>query len=288
VGGLLSVVRGDAPYFTGYDANGNATDYASASGTAVAHYEFDPFGNTTAATGSMADAFAHRFSTKYWDSETELYYYGHRYYRPGVGRWASRDPIGERGGLSLLAFLDNCPASVIDVLGLASITRKFTCVVDLIMKHGSKPPGALDPNPPQGKNLSPCLRWGFFGCYADRYNKLVPSLNRIPGIPSVHEAQQWPPQERRTLEMDYDAFNEGLCENVKDLIAVGKGVQRAINDLCETGCCIADEVRVSVSIDKAMQGNIDNARGLIESRHCNGSIKDLPKATKGTVKCPGA
>ena len=36
-----------------------------------------------------------RFSTKYYDAETDLYYYGYRYYSPSLGRWISRDPITE-------------------------------------------------------------------------------------------------------------------------------------------------------------------------------------------------
>jgi uncharacterized protein RhaS with RHS repeats len=34
-------------------------------------------------------------STKYWDVDTKLAYYGFRYFSPGMGRWMSRDPIGE-------------------------------------------------------------------------------------------------------------------------------------------------------------------------------------------------
>ena len=30
----------------------------------------------------MADVFRHRFSTKYYDDETGLYYYGYRFYSP--------------------------------------------------------------------------------------------------------------------------------------------------------------------------------------------------------------
>jgi RHS repeat-associated protein len=37
------------------------------------------------------------FSTKYYDWETGLYYYGYRYYNPSTGRWLSRDPLGEPG-----------------------------------------------------------------------------------------------------------------------------------------------------------------------------------------------
>ena len=54
-----------------------------------------------AATGSEALSNPWRFSTKYWDDETGLGYWGYRYYQPGVGRWASRDPIAEKGGRNL-------------------------------------------------------------------------------------------------------------------------------------------------------------------------------------------
>jgi RHS repeat-associated protein len=39
-------------------------------------------GNTVSSGGTMAEFFSHRFSTKYWDPETDLYYYGHRFYSP--------------------------------------------------------------------------------------------------------------------------------------------------------------------------------------------------------------
>ena len=47
-----------------------------------------------------------------------LYYYGYRYYSPVLGRWLSRDPIGEDGGLNLYGFVGNEPVSLVDFLGL--------------------------------------------------------------------------------------------------------------------------------------------------------------------------
>ena len=41
------------------------------------------------------------------------------FYHPGTGRWLSRDPIGERGGLNRYGFIGNTPVSHIDRLGLA-------------------------------------------------------------------------------------------------------------------------------------------------------------------------
>jgi uncharacterized protein RhaS with RHS repeats len=45
--------------------------------------------------------------------------YGYRYYDPVTGRWPSRDPIGEEGGLNLYGFCGNDSISQFDALGLA-------------------------------------------------------------------------------------------------------------------------------------------------------------------------
>jgi uncharacterized protein RhaS with RHS repeats len=41
----------------------------------------------------------------------------HAFYDPGQGRWLSRDPIEERGGISLYGFVCNNPENWTDVLG---------------------------------------------------------------------------------------------------------------------------------------------------------------------------
>jgi hypothetical protein len=45
-------------------------------------------------------------------------FYGYRWYDPVTGRWPSRDPIGERGGINLYGFVRNNGINKIDVLGL--------------------------------------------------------------------------------------------------------------------------------------------------------------------------
>jgi len=86
----------------------------------AAHFEYSPFGKTTVASGTIPNRFAFRFSSEYHDSETNLVYYNYRYYSPELGRWLSRDPIGERGGgYNLYGMVSNGVMNWWDRLGLA-------------------------------------------------------------------------------------------------------------------------------------------------------------------------
>ena len=77
-----------------------------------------PFGEPLTTPAGLAAEMPFRFSTKYQDAETGLLYYGYRYYDPITGRWLSRDPIGENGGLNLYEFVANKPTIAVDRLGL--------------------------------------------------------------------------------------------------------------------------------------------------------------------------
>lgn len=89
--------------------------------TAPTAFEQPPCTNPTAAAAYSTPL---RFSSKYTDDETGLVYYGYRYYNPNFGRWISRDPIEERGGLNLLGFAYNSPLLFLDVLGLRVVIKK--------------------------------------------------------------------------------------------------------------------------------------------------------------------
>ena len=67
-----------------------------------------------------------RFSSEYFDTETGLVYYNYRYFSPDLGRWASRDPIGEEGGNNLYVITLNNPISYIDYIGQEEVTLETT------------------------------------------------------------------------------------------------------------------------------------------------------------------
>lgn len=123
VGGLIAMTvnsgSSSGSYFFCYDANWNVLALANASnGSFAGQYEYGPFGELIRANGSGVKANPFRFSTKFMDEESDLVYYGLRYYSPSLGKWLSRDPIEEMGGLNLYACVQNDPANEVDPYGL--------------------------------------------------------------------------------------------------------------------------------------------------------------------------
>ena len=122
VGGLLSV-NGDQ--FPLYDGNGNIvqTVHQMSGYSAVLPgdaYAYDPFGKlvvTGTTSSTFQDLTGYGFSTKPMDAETGLYYYGYRFYDSLTGRWPSRDPIGEMGGVNLYRIVFNSVIYGYDYLG---------------------------------------------------------------------------------------------------------------------------------------------------------------------------
>ena len=129
IGGLLAVQMGGAWYFPLFDHNGNVTHYIDEQGSIAAEYTYDAFGRTLTATGPLKDAFRHRFSTKYFDAESELYYYGYRYYASELMRWMNRDPVAETGGMNLYVFCHNYGINRFDPLGLYERLRLARALV---------------------------------------------------------------------------------------------------------------------------------------------------------------
>ena len=57
------------------------------------------------------------FTGKEFDADSNLYYYGARYYDPYIGRFTQGDPIGD--GVNWYAYVANNPLRFVDPTGLA-------------------------------------------------------------------------------------------------------------------------------------------------------------------------
>ena len=134
IGGLLA--RTDqtqiAPTHAYYhaDGNGNVTALIDVQQRVAARYIFDPYGNTLAMSGSLAEANLYRFSSKEAHPASGLVYYLYRYYDPNLQRWVNRDPSGERGGISLYRFGGNAPINRLDPFGLADCSKNSYLVIE--------------------------------------------------------------------------------------------------------------------------------------------------------------
>ncbi|MGE0481748.1 MAG: RHS repeat-associated core domain-containing protein [Phycisphaerae bacterium] len=118
----------DKSYYYCYDANGNVGQVIDLAGTGAGgatlviavQYEYDPYGNRINIPGGGELDQPFRFSTKYFDVHTAMYYYGRRYYFPGLGRWGNRDPIQEFDDPALYRSCANAITTRYDTLGLES------------------------------------------------------------------------------------------------------------------------------------------------------------------------
>jgi RHS repeat-associated protein len=274
VGGLLmtSLITNNSitsNYFPTYDGNGNVSEYLNESGEVSAHYEYDPFGKTTVATGPKANDFAHRFSTKPLDPTTGLYYYGRRFYDPNTGRWPSRDPIAEEGGVNLYGFVGNDPIWHIDVLGLI----KKECPFNVTAGHSGDPDedGNVDSRKKEfDKNKDNCNSGRFYGASCGRTG--------------VGSNLAWPTPEAKQMSLDGTMPNKYNPETGKyDLpnpwngaadpndLTIGQLIKRQIQQAeadaqkeCEDKekCCARIILKVTClsDLDNPLSGSMATAR----------------------------
>ncbi|MFJ4156991.1 RHS repeat-associated core domain-containing protein [Pseudomonas sp. NPDC089752] len=90
------------------------------SGAVISQESYYPYGGTAvwAATSEVQGRYKFiRYSGKERDA-TGLYYYGHRYYQPWLGRWLSADPAGTIDGLNVFSMVNNNPMTMRDEQGL--------------------------------------------------------------------------------------------------------------------------------------------------------------------------
>lgn len=71
-------------------------------------------------TGSTHATHHSQKPSKINDFQVDVAYYGYRWYDPLTGRWLSRDPIEESGGINLYGFVGNDGIADLDALGFIS------------------------------------------------------------------------------------------------------------------------------------------------------------------------
>lgn len=156
-------------YYFQKDHLGSIIGLTDSSGSLVQSYKYDVYGSVYVSSGTgyiaMKDFTGNlhgntRFFTgREYDKETGLYYLRARYYDPVVGRFMSRDPIGQVDDVNLYGYVGNRPlkftdptwrAKAIIIIGQEKSPWEFNAGAmyqyNQYLKHGFKPKNIIIKN----------------------------------------------------------------------------------------------------------------------------------------------
>jgi RHS repeat-associated protein len=237
------------------------------------------------------------FHGEFLDIETVWYNYGFRYYNALLGRWLSRDPLGEIAGKNLYSFVENKATNFIDIYGL-EIKDVATCEAKLYIGHSSLSdpiewhrfgkcsiagavscwPAANSPKDTRsgvdqagdedGTNRFPNPIWPFIPTHGDKL--LGSSLGKVAA------------KKKSTEDAVENGFPEGDARSEHDsAIAIGNALSKEAMEeikkrLCKNCCTV---IRITIEVGK------DKDTNEIEKAVAPFGLK--PGQTKSTViQCP--
>jgi len=127
----VSTERSDETYYYHNNSLGSVVALTDASGSIAEQYRYDAYGDPVPASSGLGNPYM--FTGRRLDTITGLYYYRNRYYSNHIGRFTTRDPLGElssegwRGpvseashimGLNLYLYANGNPINLDDPMGL--------------------------------------------------------------------------------------------------------------------------------------------------------------------------
>jgi RHS repeat-associated protein len=143
-------------YFYMRDHLGSIREMTDSTAAIKARYDYDPWGNRTKIGGALDADFA--FTGHYYHFPSNLQLALYRAYDSTLGRWLSRDPIAEYGGLNLYGYVGNKPIIFLDPGGLFGIGAII---------EGGADGGLAYPLSAGGRGFA---GWGVFNDYSRDWN----------------------------------------------------------------------------------------------------------------------
>ncbi len=112
-----------------HNLQGDVVGIVDTAGNLVVEYKYDAWGKPLSITGTLKTSLGRlnpfRYRGYVWDSESDLFYLGSRYYSPKMYRFVSGDQIlGLIGRIcehNLYMYCRNRPTNCLDVLGYATV-----------------------------------------------------------------------------------------------------------------------------------------------------------------------
>ena len=123
------------------------------------------------------------YAGMFYHARSGLYLTHYRAYDPRLGRWLSRDPIWEAGGVNLYGYVGGDPISFIDPYGLARCTYSIASHILTCTPNSSGDSVVLGPNGvTSGDKGNPCQDNPSPSCIDDR--------NKGPIVPGNYNMNQ--------------------------------------------------------------------------------------------------
>jgi RHS repeat-associated protein len=122
-GTLIGEHVGSTSYYYLHDNEGSVVAVISAFGAVQNRDAYDPYGNVTASSGTLANPFG--YAGGYTDSTTGLVKFGTRYYNPGVGLFTQEDPSSQTAGY---LYVGDDPMNGVDPSGLHNCSSFLGCL----------------------------------------------------------------------------------------------------------------------------------------------------------------
>ena len=125
------------------------------------HYRYTAFGEVTIYNGTGTIKTSTQinntimWNTRRLDTVSGYYLYKYRHYDPQLGRWPSRDPIGEKGGVNLYAFVGNNPVFYWDELGEDRRSLFLKLLIELSIVSTPTPVNSPLPIPTNSGSMPP-------------------------------------------------------------------------------------------------------------------------------------
>ena len=121
-GAPLTMTYNGTVYYYITNLQGDVMAVESATGSTVAQYAYDAWGNIIAMMGTLAELNPLRYRGHVYDQETGFYYVSSRYYDPEIGRFINADNQivgvgGEVLGYNMFAYCMNNPVNMSDPSG---------------------------------------------------------------------------------------------------------------------------------------------------------------------------
>lgn len=261
IGASIALEIDHIPYVPIHDHQGNIASLISIEdGSVVESYEYSAFGEEIIYDSEHREKeFSMQpwhFSSKRLDAETGFVYFGYRYYSKELGKWITSDPLGDKDGPNLYAYVKNRPYAFFDSFGLF-------CEFDDEMPYPYYSPGCYS------SIGSGCLNVG---------SSIAYGTGRAIELSAFHSL---PPTQGKYYLMSIGAFlqNKKLEFDPRELrspetIKVGSGqIRPGAYTIAITG--ISSEKPNTIEFAQSISNNMGNSEVYGICNPSNGALTDM-------------